>query len=131
MAINTSVSVGEFLDKISILEIKKERIDDDEKLVNIERELNLLISLWDQSLFSQQDISKEYGQLKAINEQLWEIEDKIREKEMCDEFDKEFVALARSVYITNDKRAHIKKQINVKLGSELVEEKSYKGEKQA
>ena len=125
MTIKVEVSVGEFLDKVTILEIKSERINDDAKLENVNKELNLLNKTWKESEFASVDISDEIGRLKAINEKIWEIEDGIRDKERERNFDNEFIELARSVYYSNDERAAIKKELNVKLGSGLVEEKSY------
>ena len=125
MSIKIELSVGELLDKISILQIKAERINDSSKLENIKKELSVLLSLWEGSVYVNHDLESEKNKLKLVNEELWDIEDKIREKEREQVFDKEFIELARSVYITNDKRADIKKIINSKTGSELVEEKSY------
>ncbi len=124
--IKTDVSVGEFVDKLTILEIKCERISAPEKLMNIRKELSLMRQLWHESEYSQADIAEESSKLKAINETLWVIEDDIREQELAQCFDQAFIRLARSVYVTNDKRAEIKKRINMKVGSGLVEEKSYK-----
>lgn len=126
MSIKIEISLGEFLDKLTILEIKKNRINDPEKLVNINRELDTLMALWTASKYSSADIAEELTALRAVNEKLWDIEDRIRDKEAAGEFDEEFTGLARSVYFTNDKRASLKRQINVRLGSELVEEKSYR-----
>ena len=123
--INTPVSFGEVVDKITILEIKSERIDDAEKTVNIRRELELLEAAWLDAVRDMEDVSEARARLKMVNEELWDIEDKIRLKEKASSFDGEFIELARSVYITNDRRADIKKEINLALGSELVEEKSY------
>ncbi|MBL1142233.1 MAG: hypothetical protein HND53_09410 [Proteobacteria bacterium] len=125
MSIKIELSVGELLDKITILQIKSERINDAAKLENINKELTVLQSLWDGSPYSRNDLDKNISELKAVNESLWDIEDKIRDKESEQVFDKEFVDLARSVYFTNDERAEIKKIINMKTGSELIEEKSY------
>jgi uncharacterized protein YukE len=125
VSIKIELSVGELLDKITILQIKSERIDDASKLENINKELRVLQSLWEASSYSQNDLDENIGELKIINEALWDIEDKIRDKEGEQAFDQEFVELARSVYFTNDKRAEIKKAINSKTGSELIEEKSY------
>lgn len=125
MNLRAEISVGEFLDKITILEIKSERIKDEAKLENIHKELNTLRQIWSESPFSQEDISAEIAALKQINEKLWEIEDYIRDKESEGAFDDQFIELARSVYFTNDERAAVKRKINVKVGSELVEEKSY------
>tara|TARA_B100001245_G_C22748925_1_gene362799 strand:+ start:83 stop:478 length:396 start_codon:yes stop_codon:yes gene_type:complete len=125
MSIKIELSVGELLDKISILQIKAERIVDPSKLENINKELDVLISLWKDSAYSNNNLESETNELKAINEELWAIEDKIRDKERNQVFDKGFIELARAVYITNDKRADIKRIINSKTGSELIEEKSY------
>lgn len=125
MSINIELSVGELLDKITILQIKSERINDKAKLENINKELGVLSSLWEASPYSQTDLKENIQALKKVNEALWEIEDKIRDKEGEQVFDDAFIELARSVYFTNDKRAEIKKEINTKTGSELVEEKSY------
>jgi hypothetical protein len=123
--IQVPVSFGEMLDKITILEIKSERIDDAEKLANVARELELLGNTWQSSDATAGDIGDARERLKAVNEKLWDIEDRIRLKEAARAFDQEFIELARSVYYTNDERADIKKEVNLKLGSELVEEKSY------
>ena len=125
MTIKVEASFGEFLDKITILEIKRERISDPAKLENVNRELNLLQESWAAHPASKTDISDEMARLKAINEKLWEIEDDIRDKERNKAFDQEFIELARAVYFTNDERAAVKRELNLKLGSELVEEKSY------
>ena len=119
------VSNGEILDKISILEIKKARINSPEKLVNIEKELGELLPLYE-VLVTSDEVRKKYLELKSVNEQLWDIEDDIREWEDRYYFGDKFVELARLVYITNDRRAKIKKDINLLSGSELIEEKSYK-----
>lgn len=126
MSINIELSVGELLDKVTILQIKSERISDQAKLENINKELQVLTVLWEASVYSQSDLKENIQALKEVNEALWDIEDKIRDKERDQLFDQEFIELARSVYFTNDKRAEIKKVINTKTGSELVEEKSYK-----
>ena len=125
MSIKIELSIGELLDKISILQIKAERIDDPSKVKNINKELDVLMSLWNDSPYSDVNLSSEINDLKNINEALWGIEDKIRDKERNQLFDKDFIELARSVYFTNDKRAEIKRIINGKTGSELIEEKSY------
>ena len=125
MSIKVELSVGELLDKIAILQIKAERIVDPSKLENINKELDVLMSLWKDSAYSNNNLESETNELKAINEELWAIEDKIRDKERNRVFDKGFIELARAVYITNDKRADIKRIINSKTGSELIEEKSY------
>lgn len=125
MNLSADISVGEFLDKITILEIKSERIKDPAKLENIHKELSTLRRTWEASPFFQQDVGAEVAELKQINEKLWEIEDDIRDKEAAGAFDAQFIQLARSVYFTNDERAAVKRRINLKVGSELVEEKSY------
>ncbi len=125
VSIKVELSVGELLDKISILRIKTERIADRSKLENINKELDALMSLWENSIYSNSNLESEINNLKTINEELWDIEDKIRDKERNQIFDKGFIELARAVYITNDKRADIKRIINSKTRSELIEEKSY------
>jgi hypothetical protein len=125
MNIATEVSVGEFLDKLTILQIKSERIGDAIKLANVRKELALLNQTWARSPFAGRDIREPLERLKAVNEKLWAIEDDIRIKEATGTFDREFIELARSVYICNDERAAIKRELNLLLGSELVEEKSY------
>lgn len=118
------VSNGELLDKLSILKIKLENIKDENKLFNIKKEFDILTSV-SNSLFLKYDIKDMFDSLFQINYKLWQIEDSIRDKERKKEFDEEFVFYARNVYITNDLRSDIKKQINNKTNSELVEEKSY------
>ena len=125
MTIKVELAYGELLDKITILQIKSERITDAEKVANVNKELNLLNDLWAADAKSSADISGEFKALKEINEKIWDIEDGIRDKERDKEFDDKFIELARSVYFSNDKRAEIKRAINMKLGSELIEEKSY------
>jgi hypothetical protein len=125
MTIQATISYGEFLDKLTILEIKNERISDKEKLKNIQAELSSVKQFWQDCPASQIDIQTEIAALKAINEKLWVIEDDIRDKERQKTFDQGFIDLARSVYFENDERARIKKEINLKLGSDLIEEKSY------
>lgn len=116
------VSNGEILDKISILMIKLEKISDKKKLVNISNELEELkcsLNIEDPI------IHNVLNELKDINTQLWDIENKIRQKEKEKSFDDEFISLARLIYITNDKRSEIKKKVNEKTNSKIVEEKSY------
>tara|TARA_R110000787_G_scaffold269492_2_gene376301 strand:- start:689 stop:1063 length:375 start_codon:yes stop_codon:yes gene_type:complete len=117
---NIEVSVGEVLDKISILEIKRKKIKDITKLKNINKEFIALSESFPN--FKDQE---DYNNLLEINNTLWDIEDKLRIKESKQSFDTEFIRLARDVYFTNDIRSEIKKGINIKLGSNLVEEKSY------
>ncbi len=123
--ISVPVSYGELIDKITILEIKSERIKDAAKLANVRVELDLLDATWRANAAASIDIAAERDALRRVNEALWDIEDRIRLKEKAKAFDVEFVELARSVYIRNDERAEIKRAINGKLGSTLVEEKSY------
>lgn len=119
------VSFGELLDKISILQIKAERMTDPAKLANVHKELSALERTWMQHPAAGGDIALLRAQLKAVNERLWDIEDEVRVKEKAQAFDDEFVRLARSVYFENDERARVKKEINLALGSAYVEEKSY------
>ena len=119
------VSPGEVLDKITILEIKSERMSDPDKVANVRRELALLRETWSQAVAEDDVIRKLHAQLKEINEALWDIEDDIRDKERAREFDERFIELARSVYFTNDRRSEVKKQLNLHLGSQIIEEKSY------
>ena len=123
--IQTPASFGELIDKITILEIKSRRITDEAKLANVRNELDLLNATWANHAASQTDIDDERARLFAVNELLWDIEDKIRLKERAHAFDQEFIELARAVYFRNDERAAFKREINLKLGSQLVEEKSY------
>ena len=123
--IQTPVSHGELIDKITILEIKSRRMTDEAKLANVRNELDLLNAIWANDAASRIDIGEERASLLAVNELLWDIEDKIRLKERAQEFDRDFIELARSVYFRNDERAAFKRAINLKLGSQRVEEKSY------
>ena len=125
MSLLIPVSAGELLDKLTILQIKKERIIDPQKLENIEKELDQLKAVVTQKLPSAKELDSLVQQLREINESLWEIEDEIRSLERKNEFGEQFVRLARSVYRTNDRRADLKYRINDLLGSDLVEEKSY------
>ncbi len=125
MTITVGVSLGEFLDKLTILQIKAERMRDPGKLANVRKELDLLTQTWNRSPFAAADIREPLARLKAVNEKLWDIEDRIRLKESQGAFDAEFIELARAVYHSNDERAAIKRELNVRLGSALVEEKSY------
>jgi predicted transposase YbfD/YdcC len=119
---NIKVSIGEIVDKLSILNIKKNNITDESKLFNIIAEYDYLYDV----VFNQLKIeSDDFNNLLLVNESLWKIEDDIRDKERDKVFDIEFIELARSVYTTNDKRSEIKKEINLKYGSLFVEEKSY------
>lgn len=124
-AICTEVSLGELLDKITILQIKNEKIKDDTKLKNIHAELNTLQATFEKYIQAPLELEKLMHELREANKKLWKIEDDIREKEHEQAFDNEFIELARSVYFTNDRRCEIKRAINKLLGSRLVEEKSY------
>ncbi len=124
--IHVPISPGELIDKITILQIKSERMTDPAKVANVRVELNLLESTWRESAHGKADIAAEWDALKKINEKLWVVEDDIRDKERAKEFDAKFIELARAVYVINDERAAVKRQINTKLGSRIVEEKSYK-----
>ncbi|MDO6825239.1 DUF6165 family protein [Marinobacter sp. 1_MG-2023] len=123
--IKVPVSFGEVLDKITILEIKSERIKDEAKVRNVRLELDELSSTWNEAVKDQSAIAELRKQLKAVNEELWVIEDDIRDEEAAQNFGSKFIELARAVYVTNDKRAALKKDINLALGSRFVEEKSY------
>ena len=125
MQLQVPVSVGEVLDKITILQIKLAHISDAAKRANIQNELDALLPLVAGDAFTTDQMQALMAELKSVNEALWDIEDDIREKEAAKSFDAEFIRLARAVYITNDKRAEIKKQINLATGSTLIEEKSY------
>ena len=125
MQLQVPVSVGEVLDKITILQIKLAHISNAAKRANIQNELDALLPLVADDAFTTDQMQALMAELKSVNEALWDIEDDIREKEAAKSFDAEFIRLARAVYITNDKRAEIKKQINLATGSALVEEKSY------
>jgi hypothetical protein len=123
--IRVPISPGELLDKITILRIKAKRIGDPGKRENVQLELGLLEGTWHESGCAAVDLSSEERALQDVNERLWVVEDRIREKEAVQAFDAEFIELARSVYVANDERAAIKKRINLRLGSRIVEEKSY------
>ena len=123
--IKVPVSPGEVLDKITILEIKSERMEDPAKVANVRIELKLLQDTWADAITDDEVIRDLHAQLKEINEALWEIEDDIRDKERVKEFDERFIELARAVYFTNDRRSEVKKKLNLHLGSQIVEEKSY------
>jgi Family of unknown function (DUF6165) len=120
------LSPGELLDKITILRIKVARIVDAGKVANVRLELDLLEKTWADSGCAAFDVVRDERALQEVNERLWDVEDLIREKEAKQTFDREFIELARAVYVSNDERAAIKKRINLQLGSRLVEEKSYK-----
>ena len=124
--IHIPVSPGELLDKITILRTKQARIQDAAKLRNVGLELELLEATWRTSGYGSAGLEREMRALQSVNERLWDIEDRIRDKEAQRTFDREFIELARSVYRTNDERAALKRRINEQLGSRLVEEKSYR-----
>ena len=120
------VSPGELLDKITILRIKVVRITEGPKAANVRLELDLLEKTWRDAGCAAFDVASDERALQAVNEKLWDVEDLIRDKEAKQTFDREFIELARAVYVSNDERAAIKKRINLQLGSRLIEEKSYK-----
>ena len=120
------VSAGELLDKITILRIKSQRMSGAEKLANVRLELQSLEQTWDGSPYARVDVEAEVRALMAVNERLWVIEDDIRDRERAQDFGAEFIRLARAVYFENDERAAIKRRLNLKLGSTIVEEKSYR-----
>jgi hypothetical protein len=120
------ISPGELLDKITILRIKAARITDPAKLGNVRLELQLLEKTWHDTGFAATSVAADERALHEVNERLWDIEDRIRDKEAHQSFDRDFIELARAVYLYNDERAAIKKRVNVALGSRIVEEKSYK-----
>ena len=123
--IKVPVSPGELLDKITILRIKSRRMSDPNKLRNVRLELDALQGTWTGSAYAGVDVDADVDALMTVNERLWVIEDDIRDKERAQTFDAEFIRLARAVYVENDERAAIKRRINLKLGSTIVEEKSY------
>lgn len=126
MGLLIPISPGELLDKLTILDIKSERIADPDKLVNVRREQQLLDTVWRESGLANEAVLALRDRLKAVNERLWEIEDAIRDEERDGRFGDRFVELARSVYQTNDERAALKRRINQALNSSIVEEKSYR-----
>ncbi len=119
------ISPGELLDKITILEIKSERIESAEKKANVNNELAMLNQVWDDAVSVDENISAMRIEMKSINETLWDVEDDIRDEEREKRFEDRFIELARSVYVINDQRADVKKRINLYLKSDIVEEKSY------
>ena len=119
------ISWGELFDKITILQIKSEKILSPDSLKNIERELKQLKLTFDTTFAENSKALKLAEELRRINSKLWDVEDRIREKEKKKVFDNEFIQLARNVYIKNDQRSVIKRTINEAFGSELIEEKSY------
>jgi hypothetical protein len=125
MVISVPISWGELVDKITILEIKMDRIKDAEKLVNIKRELQSLRLIFEKGCAEPEKIGQVKAELREVNEKLWMIEDDIRKCEKEKDFSQRFIELARAVYINNDQRAAFKREINTILNSELFEEKSY------
>lgn len=123
--ITIPVAPGELVDKLTILDIKSERIAEPEKLAHVHHERRLLESAWAEAGGDDYSVAEIRRQLKVVNERLWEIEDAIRERESRGDFGTAFVELARSVYINNDERARLKRAINEELGSTIMEEKSY------
>jgi hypothetical protein len=123
--IRVPISPGELIDKITILQIKSSRMTDPIKVANVRNELSLLEATWRDCSYSTSNIDAEWAALRRINEKLWDVEDLLRDKERARTFDQEFIDLARAVYFTNDERAAVKREINTKLGSKIVEEKSY------
>ena len=123
--IHVPISPGELLDKITILQIKSERISDPAKVANVRTELAMLEKVWSEAVEADDEISALTRELKKINEALWEIEDDIRDEERNKRFGERFIELARAVYVTNDERANAKKKVNLHLNSTIVEEKSY------
>jgi multidrug resistance efflux pump len=125
MGIRVEIAPGELIDKITILEIKIENIQDEDKLTNVRREYEMLRDVLQKEVVQSEELSRLTAALKEVNAELWRIEDDIRAQERAETFGAEFVALARSVYRTNDRRAALKREINELLRSVLIEEKSY------
>ena len=125
MKLVAEISAGELIDKITILRIKLDHIDDPAKRANIRREYDSLTQTLDSAIAPDDEIARLLGELEAVNRELWRIEDEIRDKERTGDFGDEFIALARAVYKTNDLRAELKRRINFLTGSKIVEEKSY------
>ena len=126
MEIKGPISLGALIDKITILEIKNEKINDKEKLKNISNELDKLFSLLNSLQLSKKDLDKYSKQLYVVNKKLWETEDILRALENEKSFNKEFIDNARNVYKLNDERFRIKNKLNKQFSSEIIEEKSYK-----
>ena len=125
-SILVEISPGEMIDKITILLIKSERIKDGMQLANVRHELDVLSAKMDKDIPRSRDLDVLISELKSVNEALWSIEDDIRDCEREKKYSQSFIDLARSVYTTNDKRANLKRDINLLLGSKIMEEKSYK-----
>ncbi len=126
MQLLTPISPGELLDKLSILQIKLTRMAEPAKLANVKREHELLNGVWRSANADSERLSELTEGLRKVNEALWDIEDAIREEEAMGRFGQRFIELARSVYFRNDERSALKRQINELLGSEIIEEKSYR-----
>ena len=124
-SVQVAIAPGELIDKITILEIKSERIRDDRKLEHVKKELAGLMEARDRSIFDGGELTALVAELKSINESLWRIEDDIRSCGQEGDYGDRFIGLARSVYENNDRRAAVKRRINERLGSEIIEEKSY------
>jgi hypothetical protein len=125
MRIQADISIGDWIDRLTILEIKLGQIGERDKLGNVRREYETLLAAAPAGLLADADIAVLRARLKGVNAELWRIEDEIRLKERARAFDEDFIALARAVYVTNDRRAELKREINRLARSELVEEKSY------
>ena len=120
------IAPAELIDKITILTIKSERMDDEAKLANVRHELDILTANRDKVIQASPELDALMAKLKTVNEALWKIEDDIRECEAAKDYSQKFIDLARAVYVSNDERANLKREINLLLGSDIVEEKSYK-----
>ena len=120
------IAPAELIDKITILAIKSERMDDEAKLANVRHELDILTANRDKVIQASPELDALTAKLKTVNEALWKIEDDIRECEAAKDYSQKFIDLARAVYVSNDERANLKREINLLLGSDIVEEKSYK-----
>jgi hypothetical protein len=125
MRIQADISIGDWIDRLTILEIKLGQIGERDKLGNVRREYETLFAAAPAGLLADADIAVLRARLKGVNAELWRIEDEIRLKERARAFDEDFIALARAIYVTNDRRAELKREINRLARSELVEEKSY------
>ena len=125
MRIRADISIGDWVDRLTILEIKLSQIGERDKLDNVRREYETLLAAAPDGLLADADIAEARERLKAVNGELWKIEDEIRVMERARAFDEQFITLARAVYLTNDRRAELKREINRLARSDLVEEKSY------
>ena len=125
-SVKVDISPGELIDKITILSIKSERIDDLTKLENVRQELDILLETRDRAVQPSDTLNALTLKLKEVNERLWTTEDSIRDCEAAGDFGARFIDLARAIYQNNDERASLKREINQLLGSQLIEEKSYK-----